>query len=116
MTSNNEQLLQFEQTNKPTRTPAGCTTPLEVVTRVRQGVVAGPFLFNFTIEHIMRRTIDQCPADIILTPSGHPLTYLEYAYDVVIFAESNMKLQHVVNFISKLAEAYRLRLRPDKCK
>ncbi|KAK6741659.1 hypothetical protein RB195_009496 [Necator americanus] len=64
----------------------------------------------------MRRTVDQCPADIVLAPSRCPLTNLEYADDVVIFAESSTKLQHVVNLVSKLAAAYGLRLRPDKCK
>ncbi|KAK6743364.1 hypothetical protein RB195_010554 [Necator americanus] len=98
------------------RTPAGCTTPFEVVTGVRQGAVAGPFLFNFAVDDIMRRTVNQCPADIVLAPSGCPLTDLEYADDVVIFAESSTKLQHVVNLVSKLAAAYGLSLRPDKCK
>ncbi|KAK6758189.1 hypothetical protein RB195_015793 [Necator americanus] len=55
------------------------------------------------------------PADIVLAPSECPLTDLEYADDVVIFAESSTKLQHV-NLVSKLAAAYGLRLRPDKCK
>ncbi|KAK6735765.1 hypothetical protein RB195_018791 [Necator americanus] len=87
------------------RRPAGCITPFEVVTGVRQGAVAGPFLFNFAIDDIMRRTVDQCPADIVLAPSGCPLTDLEYADDVVIFAESSTKLQHVVNLVSKLAAA-----------
>ncbi|KAK6761797.1 hypothetical protein RB195_022763 [Necator americanus] len=64
----------------------------------------------------MQEPVDQFPADIILAPSRHPLTYLEYADDVVIFEESSTKLQHVVNLVSKLAAAYRLRLRPDKCK
>ncbi|KAK6760389.1 hypothetical protein RB195_021744 [Necator americanus] len=64
----------------------------------------------------MRRKVDQCPADIILAPSGCPLTDLEYADDVVIFAESSTKLQHVVNLVSKLAAAYGPRLRPDKFK
>ncbi|KAK6741647.1 hypothetical protein RB195_009489 [Necator americanus] len=105
-----------QRTTAAVRTPAGCTTPFEVVTGVRQGAVAGPFLFNFAIDDIMRRTVDQCPADIVLAPSGCPLTDLEYADDVVIFAESSTKLQHVVNLVSKLAAAYGLRLRPDKCK
>ncbi|KAK6764171.1 hypothetical protein RB195_024478 [Necator americanus] len=64
----------------------------------------------------MRRTVDQCPADIVLAPSECPLTDLEYADDVVTFAESSTKLQHVVNLVSKLAAAYGLHLRPDKCK
>ncbi|KAK6728534.1 hypothetical protein RB195_005896 [Necator americanus] len=45
-----------------------------------------------------------------------PLTDLEYADDVVIFAESSTKLQHVVTLVSKLAAAYRLGLCLDKCK
>ncbi|KAK6762021.1 hypothetical protein RB195_022929 [Necator americanus] len=56
----------------------------------------------------MRRTVDQCPADIVLAPSWCPLTDLEYADDVVIFAESSTKLQHVVNLVSKLAAAQAL--------
>ncbi|KAK6738403.1 hypothetical protein RB195_020486 [Necator americanus] len=67
-------------------------------------------------EGIMRRTVDQYPADIVLAPSGCPLTDLEYADDVVIFAESSTKLQHVVNLVSKLAAAYGLRLNLDKWK
>ncbi|KAK6762980.1 hypothetical protein RB195_023619 [Necator americanus] len=61
-----------QRTTAAVRTPAGCTTPFEVVTGVRQGAVAGPFLFNFAIDDIMRRTVDQCPADIVLAPQGAP--------------------------------------------
>ncbi|KAK6758849.1 hypothetical protein RB195_016214 [Necator americanus] len=83
-----------QRTTAAVRTSAGCTTPFEVVTGVRQGAVAGPFLFNFAIDDIMRRTVDQCPADIVLAPSGCPLTDLEYADDVVIFAESSCTLKN----------------------
>ncbi|KAK6735273.1 hypothetical protein RB195_018452 [Necator americanus] len=105
-----------QRTTAAVRTPAGCTAPFEVVTGVRQGAVAGPFLFNFAIDDIMRRTVDQCPADIVLALSGCLLTDLEYADDFVIFAESSTKHQHVVNLVSKLAATSGLRLRPDKCK
>ncbi|KAK6730302.1 hypothetical protein RB195_007020 [Necator americanus] len=105
-----------QRTIAAVRTPAGCTTPFEVVTGVRQGAVAEPFLFNFAIDDIMRRTVDQCPANIVLAPSGCLLTDLEYVDDVVIFTESSTKLQHVVNLVSKLAASYGLRLCPDKCK
>ncbi|KAK6763974.1 hypothetical protein RB195_024345 [Necator americanus] len=103
-----------QRTTAAVRTPAGCTTPSEAVTGVRQGAVAGPFQFNFATDDIMRKTVSQCPA--ILAPSGRPLTILAYADDVVIFAESSTKLQHVVNLVSKLAAAYGLLLRPNKCK
>ncbi|KAK6762630.1 hypothetical protein RB195_023377 [Necator americanus] len=59
-----------QRTTAAVRTPAGCTTPFEVVTGVGQGAVPGPFLFNFAVDDIMRRTVDQCPADIVLAPSG----------------------------------------------
>ncbi|KAK6749175.1 hypothetical protein RB195_001651 [Necator americanus] len=61
-----------QRTTAAIRTPPGCTTPFEVVTGARQRAVAGPFLFNFAIDDIMRRTVDQCPADIVLAPSGCP--------------------------------------------
>ncbi|KAK6741858.1 hypothetical protein RB195_009620 [Necator americanus] len=64
----------------------------------------------------MRRAVDQCPADIVLAPSGCPFTDLEYADNAVIFAESSTKLQRVVNLVSKLAAAHGPRPRPDKCK
>ncbi|KAK6736596.1 hypothetical protein RB195_019349 [Necator americanus] len=73
--------------------------PGKVMTGV--GAVVGKSLFNFAIND---RIVSQCPADI-LAPSGCSLTDLEYDDDVVIFAESSMKLQHVVNLVSKLAAA-----------
>ncbi|KAK6743110.1 hypothetical protein RB195_010404 [Necator americanus] len=62
------------------------------------------------------RTPAGCTTPFEVHHQGAPLTDLEYADDVVIFAESSTKLQHVVNLVSKLAAAYGLRLRPDKCK
>ncbi|KAK6760489.1 hypothetical protein RB195_021815 [Necator americanus] len=105
-----------QQTTAAVQTTDGYTTPFEVVNGVRQEAVARPFLLNFAIDDIMRRTVDRCPADIVFASSGCPLTDLEYAHDVVIFAETITKLQHVVDLVSKLASAYCLRLRPDKCK
>ncbi|KAK6765297.1 hypothetical protein RB195_025287 [Necator americanus] len=48
-----------QRTTVAVRTPAGYSTAFEVITGVRQGAVAGPFLFNFAIDDIMRRTVDQ---------------------------------------------------------
>ncbi|KAK6758466.1 hypothetical protein RB195_015967 [Necator americanus] len=103
-----------QRTTAVVRTPAGYTTPFEVVTMVRQGAVARSFLFNFAINEIMGRTVDQCPAEDVLAPAAYLLTDFEYDDDLVIFAESTTKLQHVVNLVSKLAAAYGLRLRTDK--
>ncbi|KAK6728614.1 hypothetical protein RB195_005951 [Necator americanus] len=75
---------------------------------MRQEAVATPYLFNFAIDDIMRRTVEQCPTDVILARSARPSVDLEYANDVVTFASSSAKLQHVVNLVSKLASAYGL--------
>ncbi|KAK6755602.1 hypothetical protein RB195_014149 [Necator americanus] len=58
------------------RIPAGCTTSFEMVTGVRQGTVGGPSLFNFAIDNVMERTVDQCTADVILTIRTHDLEYM----------------------------------------
>ncbi|KAK6736686.1 hypothetical protein RB195_019405 [Necator americanus] len=88
------------------RAPAGCTTPFEMKTGVRQEAVAGPFVFSIAVDDIVPRTI--YPADVILAPSARPLLDLEYANDLEIFEFNTTKLQHVVNFVSKLAAAYGL--------
>ncbi|KAK6735459.1 hypothetical protein RB195_018584 [Necator americanus] len=79
----------------------------EVVTGVIQRAAAEPFLFSFAIDDIVGRIVESnSPADIILEPLRRLLTDLENADDVVIFAGSITKLQHVVNLVSKLAAAY----------
>ncbi|KAK6729251.1 hypothetical protein RB195_006351 [Necator americanus] len=67
------------------------------------------FLFNLAVDDI----IEQCSAGVILAPNTRPLVDLDYADDVVIFASNSAKLQHVINVASKLAAAYRLKLRPE---
>ncbi|KAK6743471.1 hypothetical protein RB195_010623 [Necator americanus] len=68
-----------QRTTAAVRRQAEYTTPSEVVTGVRQGAVTGAFLFNFAIDDIIQRTVDQCPAEIVLAPSGCPLADIEYA-------------------------------------
>ncbi|KAK6764246.1 hypothetical protein RB195_024530 [Necator americanus] len=61
----------------------------------------------------MRRTVEQCPTDVVLALSACPLVDLEYANDVVIFAASSTKLRDV-DIVLMLAAACELRLRYDK--
>ncbi|KAK6760589.1 hypothetical protein RB195_021885 [Necator americanus] len=104
-----------QRTTAAVRTPTGCATPFKVETGVRQPAVVGPILFNVAVDDIMWRTIEQCTAVFLLAPSACPLVDLEHADDIVIFALSSVKL-HVVCLVSKLAAAYELGPRPDKCK
>ena len=98
------------------QTPCGRTGRFNVETGVRQGSVAGPFLFNIVIDDIMRRTAEQFPAEVLLHPSGRGIMDMDYADDIAIFAESNRSLQQIVDFVSETAAAYGLKLRADKCK
>ncbi|KAK6761171.1 hypothetical protein RB195_022293 [Necator americanus] len=95
-------------------------------TVVRQEDVAGFFLFNFAVDDIMQRAVEQCPANVILASFARLLARLEYADDVVTwsissrptmwqFGSSSETLLHVVNLVLKFAAAYRLGLHPDKC-
>lgn len=98
------------------RTAAGTTEAFEVRTGVRQGSVAGPFLFNVVVDDVMRRVADRFPAEITLYPSGRPLLDLDYADDIAIITRWTKRLQEVTTAISETAAAYGLRLRAEKCK
>ncbi|KAK6760654.1 hypothetical protein RB195_021929 [Necator americanus] len=102
------------RTTAAVQTPAGCSIPFEVETGVSQEAVVRPFPFNVAVSDIMRRTVEQCHADVILAPSIRPLVELKYAHDVALFASSSARSQHVVNLASKLAAAYGLLLCPYK--
>ncbi|KAK6734838.1 hypothetical protein RB195_018181 [Necator americanus] len=96
--------------------PAGFTSSFDVETGVRQRAVAGLFLFNLAVDGTMRRTVKQRPADVVLAQCARSSADLGYADDVVKFDSSSLKLQYVIDLVSKLAAAYGQRLCSDKCK
>ncbi|KAK6765478.1 hypothetical protein RB195_025407 [Necator americanus] len=79
-----------QRTTAAVQTPAVCTTPFDV-------------------------TVEQYPGDIALAPSKRSLTDLECTDDIVTFGGSSMKLQHVIDLVSKLSALYGLGLRLHKC-
>ncbi|KAK6735692.1 hypothetical protein RB195_018742 [Necator americanus] len=89
----NERPLQFE--HQPDR------KPFEVVTGVRQGTTARPCSTSLSMRSC-EEEVEECPADIVLAQSECSLTDLENADDVIIFAESSTKLQHIVNLVCNL--------------
>jgi exonuclease III len=98
------------------RTAAGLSERFQVRTGVRQGSVAGPLLFNYAVDDVMRRTAELHPSAIRLHPTSRTVMDLEYADDIAVLAESPEELQRIVTTISQLAASYGLRLRPEKCK
>ncbi|KAK6743427.1 hypothetical protein RB195_010591 [Necator americanus] len=70
---------------------------------VKRGAVTRALLYNFAIDGIMRKISAQYSGGIVLAPSDRLLTHLEYANNVVVFAEGSTKRLHVVHLESKLA-------------
>ncbi|KAK6765461.1 hypothetical protein RB195_025398 [Necator americanus] len=64
----------------------------------------------------MRRTVDQCPPKIVLSPPELAWNDFEYADNAVIFVVISAKVQHIVNFVSKLAAAMLDCACPVECK
>lgn len=98
------------------RTGAGMSESFAVRTGVRQGSVAGPILFNYVVDDVMRRTAELYPSNVRLHPTSRTLMDLEYADDIAVLADTAEELQCIVTTISFLASSYGLRLRPEKCK
>ncbi|KAK6753790.1 hypothetical protein RB195_013022 [Necator americanus] len=80
----------------------GCTTSFEVVTGVRQGTVAELFP-HVQLRHRLYHGENSRPmsSDFVLAPIVCSFTDLEYASDIIIFAENSTKLQNVVILVSK---------------
>uniref|UniRef100_A0A914WEJ2 Reverse transcriptase domain-containing protein n=1 Tax=Plectus sambesii TaxID=2011161 RepID=A0A914WEJ2_9BILA len=98
------------------RTGAGRSEPFDVQTGVCQGSVAGPIMFNYVIDNILHRATEGVTDGILLWPSDKILCDLEYADDIVLFAQNTPELQRLIDRIVTFSDAYGLKLRPDKCK
>ena len=60
---------------------------LQIGKGVRQGCILSPCLFNLYAEYIMRNTgLDE--AQVGINIAGRNVSYLRYAYDTTIMAES----------------------------
>src|SRR6218665_1604349 len=62
---------------------------------VRQGCVISPYLFNIMAEGVMREGMGGWEGGVNI--GGRKLTYLRYADDIVLLAESEEELQKIVN-------------------
>lgn len=105
----------YSRTTAAVRTPCGITQQFAVRTGVRQGSVCGPLLFNYVIDDVMRRVVEECGGGVELHPTGRKVTDLDYADDIALLGEDPVNLQKAVDRLSLLAASYGLTLRPDKC-
>jgi len=99
------------------RTPLGDTEPFDIDTGTLQGDVLAPFLFIMVLDRVLHAALD-CHDDGLLLRKqgtrsrpqrGELLTDVDYADDVVLFAQTSVQLVRMLSRI--VAEAARVNLR-----
>ena len=90
----------------------GPSDSFDIKRGVRQGCVVSPKLFNLYTEEIFRKA-DELPG---INIGGHNVTNLRYADDTALLAESEEKLQAIVNIVSEESEDRGLYMNVKKTK
>ncbi|KAK6765773.1 hypothetical protein RB195_025595 [Necator americanus] len=90
-----------QQTIAVVRTPVGYKTSFIVLCGVRQGRRQHP-----SCSSSLRRTVDQCFANVALELLVCLFTILENSYDIVTLPECTMELLYIVNLAWKLTAAF----------
>ncbi|KER21518.1 hypothetical protein T265_15073, partial [Opisthorchis viverrini] len=73
---------------------------------VRQGCPLSPFLFNFVIDEIMRRTLEGLQNPGVQIASEENLVDLEYADDIVLMFEEEEKAQVFLDELTKVIPSF----------
>jgi len=100
------------------RTPFGDTPPFPVATGTLQGDVLAPFLFVMVLDRVLCNALDQFTDGLVLKKRGthsrqiRPLllTDVDYADDIVLFAESAEQLERMLSRLASEAARVNLRL------
>ncbi|MFH4978241.1 hypothetical protein AB6A40_004950 [Gnathostoma spinigerum] len=98
------------------RTRARKSGKFLVDTGVREGSVLGPMLFNYVIDEMMRRAIQDYDNNTLLYPAEKELTDLEYTDDIALIADKPRELPKAVTVVSDYSTSFDLVLKPLKSK
>ncbi|VDN55700.1 unnamed protein product [Dracunculus medinensis] len=86
----------------------------EIRTSVRQGCILSPTIFNYAIDWIMD-TACRHSRGVRISPEHHIID-LEYAADVVLFADNYNEMQVILNNVSETAARIGLSINVNKTK
>ena len=97
-------------------TPNGRSDPVPIRSGVKQGCPISPILFNLTLELVIRSVAIAASASQHQPKvSGHPISILAYADDLVILSKSSVGLQQLLTTASIMATKLQLKFKPAKC-
>ena len=82
---------------------------------VRQGCPLSPFLFNFVVDAVIKRTPEDFQNLGVQIMAGENLVDLDYANDIVLLFEKEKEAQVVLNRLSGIFPSFGLRFVPSKC-
>jgi hypothetical protein len=83
---------------------------------VRQGCPLSPFLFNFVIDEIMKRTLEGLQNPGVQIAAGENLVDLEYADDIVLIFEKEEEAHRLLERLTKVIPSFGMCFAPAKCK
>ena len=92
------------------------TVPFNIKSGVRQGGILSPFLFNYCIDYILNRAMDNPSYGVTIHSSKYQLTDLTFADDIALLSSSSTTLQEMVNQIKTEAAKVGLVLSSAKSK
>ena len=103
------------QVRKQVRTGHGTTDWFQIGKGVRQGCILSPCLFNLHAEYIMRNAgLEETQAGIKI--AGRNISYLRYADDTTLMAESEEELKSLLMKVKEESENAALKLNIQKAK
>ena len=99
----------YRETTCAVRAEGAISSWFQIVTGVRQGDIWSPLLFGLAIDFVMRAAVDANNSGLILTPrcsSRYPevrLPDLDYADDIALFEDSDLKMANTTEAIRATA-------------
>ena len=101
-------------TRSAVRLASSLSEEFAIETGVKQGCVIAPDLFNYVIDHLMRRLLRLCSLGIQL--GEYQLTDLDYADDIAVFAPSACVLQEALTILQEEANLVGMQISWPKTK
>ena len=105
----------YSQTSGRVRAYGELSKTFPTMSGVRQGCPLSPFLFNFIIDEIMKRALEDLENPGVQLAQNENLVDLEYADDVVLIFDNQVEAQECLNRLSITVPAFGMRFAPTKC-